>query len=126
VRAARHLLPDTGTISGRNSSPAAGTGLLLEITGDWPIPVAPTRDDAVAAWERLKELLRYFPWTCDVDRAVAISLIVTAIARPALRAAPMHGVDAPEAGTGKSLLVDVASIPRERSRCAGNGLRPQR
>jgi putative DNA primase/helicase len=87
-----------------------GSGLLVDITGDWPIPAAPTRDDAVAAWERLKNLLRYFPWVSDTDRAVAISMLMTAIARPALPAAPMHAVDAPEAGTGKSLLVDAASI----------------
>lgn len=41
-----------------------GTGLLIEITGAWRIPDAPTRDDAVAAWVRLKELLRHYPrWT---------------------------------------------------------------
>jgi putative DNA primase/helicase len=46
----------------------------------------------------------------EVDRAVALSLLLTAIARPVLPAAPMHCVDSPEAGSGKSLLVDVASI----------------
>jgi putative DNA primase/helicase len=45
-----------------------------------------------------------------VDRAVALSLLLTAIARPVLPAAPMHCVDAPEPGSGKSLLIDVASI----------------
>jgi putative DNA primase/helicase len=88
----------------------ASTGLLLEIGGDWPIPVAPTKAGAVAAWERLKELLRYYPWASDMDRAVALSLLLTAIARPVLPAAPMHCADSPEAGSGKSLLVDAASI----------------
>jgi hypothetical protein len=45
-----------------------------------------------------------------MNRAVAISMLTTAIARPSLPAAPMPAIDAPEAGTGKSLLVDVASI----------------
>lgn len=76
------------------------TGLLIEITGDWPIPEAPVRDDAIDAWGRLKELLRYFPWVSDVDRAVALSMLLTAVARPALPAAPMHCTDSPEAGTG--------------------------
>jgi hypothetical protein len=62
------------------------TGLLIEITGDWPIPEAPTRDDAIDAWRRLKELLRYFPWVSGVDRAVALSMLLTAVARPALPA----------------------------------------
>jgi len=86
------------------------TGLLIEITGSWPIPVAPTRDDSVGACARLTELLRHYPWVSEVDRAVGLSLLLTAIARPVLPAAPMHCVDSPEAGSGKSLLVDAAAI----------------
>ena len=86
------------------------TGLLIEITGGWPIPDAPTRDDAVAACARLRNLLRHYPWVSEVDRAVGLSLLLTPIARPVLPAAPMHCVDSPEAGSGKSMLVDVASI----------------
>ena len=64
----------------------------------------------MAVCARLRELLRHYPWVSDEDRAVGLSLLLTAIARPVLPAAPMHCVDAPEAGSGKSLLVDVASI----------------
>ena len=102
------LTPDGRVISERGYD--RDTGLLIEITSSWPIPDAPTRDDAVAAWVRLKELLRHYPWVSEVDRAVALSLLLTAIARPVLPAAPMHCVDSPEAGSGKSLLVNVASI----------------
>ena len=87
-----------------------GTGLLIEITGAWPVLDAPTRDHAVAVCARLRELLRHYPWVSDEDRAVGLSLLLTAIARPVLPAAPMHCVDSPEAGSGKSLLIDVASI----------------
>jgi hypothetical protein len=86
------------------------TGLLIEITGDWPIPSNPTRDDAASALARLKYLLRHFPWVSDVDRAVGISMLLTTVARPALPAAPGHAVDSPEAGSGKSLLVNGTSM----------------
>ena len=41
---------------------------------------------------------------------MALSAILTACTRPSLRAAPLHGFSAPEAGSGKSTLVDVASV----------------
>ena len=37
-------------------------------------------------------------------------LILTPVARPSLPTAPMHAMDAPTAGTGKSALVDIASM----------------
>ena len=48
--------------------------------------------------------------TRDDDKAVALSLILTAIARRGLPFVPLHGFDAPVAGSGKSMLVDIASI----------------
>jgi hypothetical protein len=45
-----------------------------------------------------------------VDRSVALSLFLTALCRRALDHAPLHGITAPTAGTGKSMLVDLASI----------------
>lgn len=86
------------------------TGILLDIQGKWAIPDAPSRDDAVAALGRLKHLFRYFPWATPTDWAVAASALMSALARPVLNAVPGHGVDAPEAGSGKSLLIDAISI----------------
>lgn len=86
------------------------TRLLIDIERSWSVPESPTREDAVAACGRLGELLRHYPWVSSVDRAVALSLLLTAIARPVLPTAPLHGIDAPEPGSGKSLLVDVAAI----------------
>jgi putative DNA primase/helicase len=101
------------TLDGRLITAAGyddGTGLLLDIAGHWQIPEHPSRDDAVAACALLTDLLRHFPWSSPADRAVALSLLVTAVMRPVLATAPMHCVDAPEAGSGKSLLVDAAAI----------------
>lgn len=109
------------TLDGRLITAAgydAGTGLLLDIGGAWPIPENPTRADAVAACALLSDLLRYFPWAGPADFAVALSLLVTAVMRPVLPTAPLHGVDAPEAGSGKSLLVDAAAILATGQRAA--------
>jgi hypothetical protein len=89
----------------------AETGLLIDAPGDWPpLPDRPTRDDAQVAVETLQYLLRYFPWSTDADCAVALSLILTALNSAILDAVPGHAIDAPAPGSGKSILIDGASI----------------
>lgn len=89
----------------------AASGLLIDAPGDWPpLPGRPTRDGAVEARQRIEALLRFYPFVSDADRAVALSLLLTAVARPVLPAVPAHAVDAPAPGTGKSLLIDAAAI----------------
>lgn len=73
------------------------------------IPERPTEADARAALARLLELLAGFPFVGPVDRAVALSGFLTAVARPGLPTAPAHGIRAHTAGTGKSMLVDLIS-----------------
>jgi putative DNA primase/helicase len=103
------LLPDGRRIQRQGYD--AATGLLVDATGDWPsLPDKPTRDHAVEARARIEYLLRYYPWVSPVDRAVALSLILTALARAVVPAAPGHGTDAPTPGSGKSLLIDAAAI----------------
>jgi putative DNA primase/helicase len=41
---------------------------------------------------------------------VALSLLLTGVCRKTLDFAPLHAITAPAAGTGKSLLIDLASI----------------
>jgi hypothetical protein len=87
------------------------TRLLIDIEPGWPeLPDHPTLEDARVSIRRLLEHLRHFPWASESDRSVALSLMLTAVLRPTLPTAPLHAVDSPEAGTGKSLLVDAASI----------------
>jgi hypothetical protein len=90
----------------------AGTRLLFKPDGEtFPaIPDSPNRDDAVAALTVLEEAIKTFPFKTPVDRSVALSLFLTALCRRALDHAPLHAITAPAAGTGKSLLVDLASI----------------
>ncbi|MBV8096592.1 MAG: hypothetical protein JO110_25790 [Acetobacteraceae bacterium] len=79
-------------------------GLVMPAVG-----ANPSRADAVYALELLQALLSEFPFVADVDRAVAISGMITAVTRGAFSVAPLHAFRAPTAGTGKSFLVDLAS-----------------
>jgi len=90
----------------------AVSGLLLDVPENTfpPVPVAPTRADALAALARLEEPLRGFPFVDDGARSVALSLLLTGLVRSSLRTAPLHGIDAPTAGTGKSLLAEMAGL----------------
>ena len=75
-----------------------------------PIPDRPTRDDAVKALAEIAHLIEHFPFVTPAHRAVALSGILTAMIRRCLRTAPFHGFSAPIRGSGKSLLVDIASV----------------
>jgi hypothetical protein len=111
------------------------SGLILDTCGvKYPaIPEAPTKDDAVAALAKIKNLLVGFPFVDDskpdtesldpadlftqaapsrpsASRSVALSAILTALVRRSLRTAPLHGYTATAPGTGKTLLVNVPSL----------------
>lgn len=92
------------------------TGLILDTGGVAfdPVPDEPTREDALAALEKLKFIIRQFPFVGvdgrSASRSVALSGFLTAVCRRALPAAPMHGFSAPAPGTGKSLLCDCITM----------------
>jgi hypothetical protein len=90
----------------------AATGLLYDPRGSHypPIPGRPTKATAQDALKILDELLGSFPFVNEASRSVAISVILTACIRRSLQTAPLHGFTAPAAGTGKSMLVDLASL----------------
>jgi putative DNA primase/helicase len=87
------------------------TGLLL--MNPLPMPELkerPTREDALAGLALLEGLLTEFPFVDEASRAVALSLILSCVLRGALTHTPLHLFDAPSQGTGKSYLVDIASM----------------
>jgi len=88
------------------------SGLLFDPQGvTFPlVPSQPGFLDAVQAAIDLLKLLKTFPFVDDASRAVALSAILTSLIRPSLAAAPLHAFTAPVRGSGKSLLVDIASI----------------
>ena len=83
--------------------------------------------DAVAGLSAVNALLEGFPFVDKVDRAVALAMILTAVCRSAVPLAPMFSVSATDAGTGKSHLIDLASLIATGQRCpvASAGDNPQ-
>lgn len=99
-----------------------------------PIPEFPSEEDALVALVELKSLLDEFPFVpgprapedeadlaagrvseaeleeCSANRSVALSAMLTALVRASLPTAPLHAFSAPMAGTGKSKLVEIASM----------------
>lgn len=123
--------PWSGRMPGSNSAPVVQTaartryqGSVLDQAGYDPatglyldtghtsfpkVPHAPTKEDAEAALKVILGILDGFPFATDADRAVAVSMILTAIVRRSLRSAPMFVLTAPKMASGKSLLATCAS-----------------
>jgi hypothetical protein len=73
------------------------------------IPERPSRAEAERALQLLSDVLTGFPFVGPIDRAVALSCLMTPTLRGALMTAPLHAINAPTPGTGKSFLIDLAS-----------------
>jgi len=88
------------------------TGLLFDPLGVEfpPVPDHPTREDACKALEELAAIVKDFPFVTPAHRAVALSGLLTSVCRRALATAPLHAFSAPIRGSGKSKLVDIASV----------------
>ena len=100
-----------------SATPGYQRGLYLDIEGPWPEP-GTTRDAAENALEALRHHYRHMAWASEQDAAAGLSLAITAVHRQMLDIAPMHAIDAPTAGTGKSLLNDSAAILATGARAA--------
>lgn len=75
------------------------------------IPGAPTREDAQKAAADLLDVVRDFPFVAPYHRSIWLSSVLSGIARPIIDGGiPMVMVSSNTPGTGKSLLVDVASV----------------
>lgn len=95
------------------------TGLVLMSSPPMPsISIEPSRSEAARALDLLGTLLAEFPFSDDASRSVAFSMILTTVLRGALLpAVPMHVATAPQPGTGKSFLADIASAVATGERC---------
>src|SRR3546814_6765148 len=92
--------------------------LLVGLPKMHSVPDVPTRDDAEQALAELGDLLREMQFVGAADKAVALSLIVSAVVRGALAHIPLHLIKAPSIGSGKSFLVDLANVVATGQRCA--------
>jgi putative DNA primase/helicase len=85
------------------------TGLL--VMGPLPempaVAVKPTQQEAASAVRVLDKLFDEFPFVDRASRSVALSGLLTTVCRAALSCVPMHASTAPQAGTGKSYLLDL-------------------
>ncbi len=96
------------------------TGLVLVAPPSMPaIPDHPTYRDAREALNILVDLLQEFPFADKASNAVGVSMLMTPVLRGALYpAVPMHVAAAPQSGSGKSYLQDLASFLATGERCA--------
>jgi hypothetical protein len=88
------------------------SGLLYEPNGvEFPmVPETPSRDDALRALNVLSKPFREFVFATPADRSVMLSAVLTALIRRNLPSAPLFAIDAPTAGSGKSLLCETVGI----------------
>ena len=87
------------------------SGVYLKPTIEVPkVPESPSRSDAVAALERLKELVVDFPFLSPAHRSNWLAALLTLVSRHAIDGpVPLFLIDGNQAGIGKSLLVNLAS-----------------
>lgn len=95
-----------GSLLDENGHDVASGLLLLRDEPDAavPIPPHPTPEEALAALSELWRPFRLFPFVGPVDRGTYLAALLTACVRASLPAAPGFALDAPAAGTGKTLL----------------------
>ncbi|WP_081636563.1 PriCT-2 domain-containing protein [Methylobacterium sp. 285MFTsu5.1] len=96
------------------------TRLYLALDPGFTMPKLTERPDKREAAEALgfiETLLAGFPFVGPVDRAVALSGVLTALVRGVLPTAPLHAIRAFTPGSGKSYLVDLAAVIATGRRC---------
>lgn len=87
-----------------------------KLFADWrgnnfpPIPENPSKADAIEALRLIEDLYSEISFRDRPSRSVALSMPLCAVARHALRRVPLVGVNATSAGSGKSMLADVAAM----------------
>jgi len=74
------------------------------------VPEHPSRDDAAAALDLLDSLFAKFPFVDDAARSTVLAAALTALVRRSIRTAPLFALDAPTAGTGKSLIAETIGV----------------
>ncbi len=74
------------------------------------IPLEPSKDEALAALNRLMAPAQQFPFATDEARAVWLGAMLTAPIRGMLRTCPVFAFDAPAAGSGKTKLAQMAGM----------------
>ena len=75
------------------------------------IPAEPDKDEVRAALELLNEAIGEFPYADRASAANTLGLLVTLLIRQAIPGpVPLALIDAPQAGTGKTLLAEIVAM----------------
>lgn len=90
----------------------AATGLYHWAPGRASITIAlaPSAAELAAAVALIDDMLCDFPWSTTADRANAWALMLTPIVRPIIGLAPLALLDAPQPGSGKTILATITTI----------------
>lgn len=104
------LRPDGTFHTGHGFDPA--TGLYHWAPGIDPItiPDRPSGRQLAAAVALIDDMFYDFPFSTTADRANAWGLMLTPIVRPVIGLAPLALLDAPQPGSGKTILATVTTI----------------
>lgn len=105
------LRPD-GTILDKAGYDQA-TGLYYEPASELhipPLPLHPTRQDALRARDNAFDFLSQFPYAGQADRANACALFLSSVLSEFFDLSPMAYIDAATLGSGKSLLAQSFSL----------------
>lgn len=100
-----------GRVLSREGWDESGVFVSLDPDRKYPgVPDAPTVEDARQALASLYVAFGEFPFVDETDLAAAFALVLTLVARPAIDGSvPLFAVRGPVAGSGKGLVVHVAS-----------------
>jgi hypothetical protein len=75
------------------------------------VPSDPTEEEVAAALALVWEVLGDFPFADCASRTNTLALLLTPILRPAINGpVPLALIDAPQQGTGKSLLAEIVTL----------------
>lgn len=74
------------------------------------VPENPGKEEAQAALELLFSPFRDFRFARPVDKSVAMAAVLTALVRRMFPSSPLFIIEAPEAGTGKTLFCETLGI----------------
>ncbi|WP_413717971.1 hypothetical protein [Silicimonas sp. MF1-12-2] len=88
------------------------SGLLYEPGGViFPhVPESPTHEDAKEALNELKKPFREYQLPSPADGSVLLAAAITSVIRRILPSAPLFAIDAPTAGSGKTLLCETVGV----------------
>jgi len=75
------------------------------------IPKEPTKKEFKKALNLIEEIFVDYPFTDDISKANTYALLLTPLIRAIFNGlAPMAVIDAPDRGTGKSMLADIVAL----------------